>query len=48
MTPSADYMVNYHRGDGGIVRTADGRAMPIEGIGNLPMSCWSLGRIGCR
>ena len=40
MTPSADYMVNY-RESGGIVRTADGRAMPIEGIGSLPMSFWS-------
>ena len=37
MTPSADYMVNYREG-GGVVRIADGRAMPIEGIGNLPMS----------
>ncbi|CAN0461897.1 unnamed protein product, partial [Ascophyllum nodosum] len=37
MTPSADYMVNYREG-GGVVRTADGRAMPIESIGNLPMS----------
>ena len=33
-------MVNYCEG-GGIVRIADGRAMPIEGIGNLPMSFWS-------
>ena len=40
MTPSADYMVNYREG-GVIVRIADGRAMPIEGIGNLPMSFWS-------
>ena len=40
LTPSTDHMVNY-REDGCIVRTADGRAMPIEGIGNLPMSFWS-------
>ena len=40
MTPSAHYMVNYREG-GGIVRIADGRAMPIEGIENLPMSIWS-------
>ena len=41
MTPSsADYMVNYCEG-GGIARIADCRAMPIEGIGNLPMSFWS-------
>ena len=40
MTPSADYMVNYCEG-GGVVRIADGRTMPIEGIGNLPMSFWS-------
>ena len=40
MTPSADYMVNYREG-GGIVRISDGRAMPIEGIGNLRMSFWS-------
>ena len=40
MTPSADYMVNYREG-GGVVRIADGRAMPIEGIWNLPMSFWS-------
>ena len=40
MTPSADYMVNYREGEGG-VRTADGRAMPIEDIGNLQMSFWS-------
>ena len=40
MTPSADYMVNYREG-GVVVRIADGRAMPIEGIGNLPMSFWS-------
>ena len=37
MTSSADYMVNYREG-GGVVRIADGRAIPIEGIGNLPMS----------
>ena len=37
MTPSADYMVNYCEGRG-VVRIADGRTMPIEGIGNLPMS----------
>ena len=40
MTSSADYMINYRDG-GGIVRIADGRAMPIEGIENLPMSFWS-------
>ena len=40
MTPSADHMVNYREG-GGVVRIADGRAMPIEGIMNLPMSFWS-------
>ena len=40
MTPSADYMINYREG-GGIVGIADGRAMPIEGIGNLSMSFWS-------
>ena len=40
MTPSADYMVIYCEG-GGVVRIAGGRAMPIEGIGNLPMSFWS-------
>ena len=39
MTPSADHMVNYREG-GGVVKIADGRAMPIEGIGNLPMSFW--------
>ena len=37
MTPSADHMVKYREG-GGVVRIADSRAMPIEGIGNLPMS----------
>ena len=37
MMPSTDYMVNYREG-GDVVRIADGRAMPIEGIGNLPMS----------
>ena len=37
MTPSADYRVNYREG-GGAVRIADDRVMPIEGIGNLPMS----------
>ena len=37
MTPSADYMVNYHE-SGGVVRIAAGRAIPIEGIGNLQMS----------
>ena len=31
MTPSADYMVNYPE-DGDIVRMADDRAMPVEGI----------------
>ena len=40
MTLSGDYMVNYCEG-GGVVRIADDRAMPIEGIGNLPMSFWS-------
>ena len=40
MTPSSDYMVNY-REDGGIVKFADDRAMPIEGTENLPMSFWS-------
>ena len=40
MTPSVDHTVNYRKG-GGVVRVADGRAMPIEGIGNLPMSFWS-------
>ena len=33
-------MVNYCEG-GGAVRISDGRAMPIEGIGNSPMSFWS-------
>ena len=37
MTPSTECMVNYREG-GDVVRTADDRAMPIEGIGNLPMS----------
>ena len=41
MTPSADHMVNYREG-GGVVRIADGRAMLIESIGNLPMSFWSV------
>ena len=40
MAPSADYMVNCCEG-GRVVRIADSRAMPIEGIGNLPMSFWS-------
>ena len=40
MMPSADYMVNYRKG-GGVVRFSDGRAMPIEGIRNLPLSFWS-------
>ena len=40
MTPSADDMVNYCEG-GGVVRIADGRTMPIEGIGKLQMSFWS-------
>ncbi|CAN0227654.1 unnamed protein product, partial [Ascophyllum nodosum] len=40
MSPSADHMVNYCEG-GGVVRIADDRSMPIEGIGNLPMSFWS-------
>ena len=33
-------MINYREG-GGVVRIADGRAMPIKGIGSLPMSFWS-------
>ena len=33
-------MVKYREG-GGVVRFTDGCAMPIEGIGNLPMSFWS-------
>ena len=41
MTPSADYIVSYREG-GGVVRIADDRAMPIEGVGNLPMSFWSV------
>ena len=41
MTPSADHMVNYREG-GDVVRISDGRAMLIEGIGNLPMSFWSV------
>ena len=41
MTSSADYMVNYREG-GGVLKIADGRAMPIEDIiRNLPMSFWS-------
>ena len=40
VTPSADYMVNYRDG-GGVVRITDGRAIPTEGIGNLPMSFWA-------
>ena len=32
-------MVDYREG-GGVVRIADGRVMPIESIGNLPMSVW--------
>ena len=40
MTLSADYMVNYREG-GGVVRITNGRAMTIEGIGNLPLSFWS-------
>ena len=32
-------MVNHREGEG-VVRIADGRAMPIESIGNLPMSFW--------
>ena len=40
MTPFAGYMVNYREG-GGFVRIVDGRAMPIEGIGSLPMRFWS-------
>ena len=39
-THSVDYMVNYREG-GGVVRIADGRAMPVEGIGNLLVSFWS-------
>ena len=40
MTSSVDDMVNYREEGGGIVRSADDRAMPIEGIGNLPMTFW--------
>ena len=40
MTHSADYMVNCNEREG-VVKIADGRAMPIEGIGNLRMSFWS-------
>ena len=40
MTPPAHYMINYHEGEG-VVGIADGRAMVIEGIGNLPMRFWS-------
>ena len=40
MTLSADHVVNYREG-GGVLRIADGHAMPIDGIGNLPMSFWS-------
>ena len=40
MTRSAAYMANYREG-GGVVRIADDRAMPIERIGNFPMSFWS-------
>ena len=40
MTRSAAYMANYREG-GGASRIADDRAMPIERIGNLPMSFWS-------
>ena len=39
MTLFADYMVNCREG-GGVVRFADGRAIPIEGIGDLPTSFW--------
>ena len=42
MTPSTDYMVIYCEG-GGVVRIADDRAMPIEGVGNLSMSFGSDG-----
>ena len=41
IVPSADHIINYREG-GDVVRTAAGRAMPIEGIGNLPMSFWSV------
>ena len=37
MTPSADPVVHYREG-GGVLTIADGRAMPIEGIGNVRMS----------
>ena len=37
MTPYTDYMVNYREG-GSVVRIANDRAIPIEGIENLPMS----------
>ena len=40
MTPSANYMINYREG-GGVFKITDGRAMPIEGNGNLSMSVWS-------
>ena len=40
MTPSVNDMINYREG-GGVVRIADGGAMPIEGIKNLQMSFWS-------
>ena len=38
--PSTEYMINYREG-GIVVRIADDRAKPIEGIGNLLMSFWS-------
>ena len=41
MTLSADYMVNYREEGEGVVRIADDREMPIEGIGNFSMSLWS-------
>ena len=39
MMPSADCMVHYREG-GGVVRVADGRVIPIEGIGNSPIRFW--------
>ena len=33
-------MVNY-RGGGDVIGISDDRTMPIESIGNLPMSFWS-------
>ena len=41
MKPSADCMANYYCEGGGVVRFADDRAIPTEGIGNIPASVWS-------